>query len=55
MPAYLLGTLLYDRKRYEDAIRHWENAAEGNPALATVHRNLGIAYFNVRQDPCSAR
>jgi tetratricopeptide (TPR) repeat protein len=51
MPAYLLGNLLYDRKRYDEAIRNWEIAAEGNSSLATVHRNLGIAYFNVRQDP----
>ncbi|MBW8870588.1 MAG: tetratricopeptide repeat protein, partial [Acidobacteriales bacterium] len=50
MPSYLLGNLLYDKKRYEDAIHHWENAAKQNPAFATVHRNLGIAYFNVRQD-----
>jgi tetratricopeptide (TPR) repeat protein len=50
MPAYLLGTLFYDKKRYEEAIREWENAAEGNPSFATVHRNLGIAYFNVRHD-----
>ena len=50
MPAYLLGTLFYDKKRYEEAIRQWEAAAEGNPSFATVHRNLGIAYFNVRHD-----
>jgi tetratricopeptide (TPR) repeat protein len=50
VPAYLLGTLLYDRKRYDEAIRNWEVAARGNPGFATVHRNLGIAYFNVRQD-----
>ena len=47
---YLLGNLLYDRKRYDDAIRNWEIAAEGNPSFATVQRNLGIAYFNVLQD-----
>jgi tetratricopeptide (TPR) repeat protein len=50
VPAYLLGTLLYDRKRYDEAIRNWEDAAGGKPSFATVHRNLGIAYFNVRRD-----
>jgi tetratricopeptide (TPR) repeat protein len=50
MPSYLLGNLLYDRRRYEEAIQHWETAANLNPAFATVHRNLGIAYFNVRRD-----
>ena len=54
MPSYLLGNLLYDKQRYDDAIRYWEVAAEGNPSFATVHRNLGIAYFNVRQDPARA-
>ncbi|WP_348263938.1 DUF5107 domain-containing protein [Telmatobacter sp. DSM 110680] len=51
MPSYLLGNLFYDKRRYEEAILHWENAATGNSSFATVHRNLGIAYFNVRQDP----
>jgi tetratricopeptide (TPR) repeat protein len=50
MPFYLLGNSLYDKKRYEDAMHHWENAARKNPGFATVHRNLGIAYFNVRRD-----
>jgi tetratricopeptide (TPR) repeat protein len=50
IPSCLLGNLLYDKKRYEDAIHHWENAAKEKPAFATVHRNLAIAYFNVRQD-----
>jgi tetratricopeptide (TPR) repeat protein len=49
-PSYLLGNLLYDKRRYDDAIRNWESAASGNSAFATVHRNLGIAYFNVRRD-----
>ncbi|KAA6462019.1 DUF5107 domain-containing protein [Acidobacteria bacterium AB60] len=51
MPPYLLGNLLYDRRRYEEAIEQWENAARRNPAFATVYRNLGIAYYNVRHDP----
>jgi tetratricopeptide (TPR) repeat protein len=51
LPSYLLGNLLYDKRRYEEAILHWENAAKCNPSFATVHRNLGIAYFNVCQDP----
>jgi tetratricopeptide (TPR) repeat protein len=51
MPPYLLGNLLYDKRRYETAILQWENAARLNSSFATVHRNLGIAYFNVRHDP----
>ena len=51
MPAYLLGNLLYDKRRYEEAIELWETAARENPSFATVRRNLGIAYFNVRKEP----
>ncbi|HXS75470.1 MAG TPA: DUF5107 domain-containing protein, partial [Terracidiphilus sp.] len=51
IPSYLLGNLFYDRRRYDEAIQHWEMAANEHPSFATVHRNLGIAYFNVRQDP----
>jgi tetratricopeptide (TPR) repeat protein len=51
IPSYLLGNLLYDKRRYEEAILQWENAAKLNSSFATVHRNLGIAYFNVCQDP----
>ena len=51
MPSYLLGNLFYDKRRYEEAVLHWESSAAGNSSFATVHRNLGIAYFNVRQDP----
>ena len=54
LPSYLLGNLFYDRRRYEEAIQQWESAAKKNPAFATAHRNLGIAYFNVRQDQSRA-
>ncbi len=54
MPCYLLGNLFYDRRRYEEAIQHWEISAQENPSFATVHRNLGIALFNIRQDPARA-
>jgi tetratricopeptide (TPR) repeat protein len=51
MPSYLLGNLFYDRRRYVEAIEQWEIAARENHSFPTVHRNLGIAYFNVCQDP----
>jgi tetratricopeptide (TPR) repeat protein len=50
MPAYLLGNALYDKKRYDEAIEFWEMAVGETSSFPTVHRNLGIAYFNVRQD-----
>lgn len=51
---YLLGNLLYDKRRYEDAIEAWEAASQINPEFAVLHRNLGIAYFNVRSDHARA-
>ncbi len=47
---YYLGNLLYDRRRYSEAIAHWERASQLTPELPTVWRNLGIAYFNVLRD-----
>lgn len=49
--AYALGNYYYDKKRHEDAITAWEQV----PAFATVSRNLGIAYWNVRRDGEAAR
>ncbi len=45
---YLLGNLLYNFRRHEEAITAWEEAVSLSPGLATAWRNLGIAYFNVR-------
>ena len=47
---YFLGNLYYDRKRCEDAISAWERSAAADPSLATVHRNLSLAYYNKRQE-----
>lgn len=51
---YLLGNLLYDRRRHEEGIANWEMAAHRIPSFATVWRNLGIAYFNVNRDETKA-
>lgn len=53
--AYGLGNFCYDRKRHEDAISYWERARDADPAHAGTHRNLGIAYWNVRGDRAAAR
>ena len=52
-PLYL-GNLLYDRRRYADAIARWERAAELDPDSVAAQRNLGIAYFNIRHDTAAA-
>ncbi|MCY0869603.1 MAG: DUF5107 domain-containing protein, partial [Firmicutes bacterium] len=43
---YLLGNLLYDRRRHAEAIELWEQAAALLPSFATVRRNLAIALVN---------
>ncbi|MFP5230048.1 MAG: DUF5107 domain-containing protein [Acidobacteriota bacterium] len=47
---YLLGNLLYDKRRHEEAMAAWEAAARLHPAFSITHRNLGIAYLNIRND-----
>jgi tetratricopeptide (TPR) repeat protein len=51
----LRGFWLYDRRRHEEAITHWEVAVRLDPKDAVVWRCLGIAYFNIRHQPTRAR
>lgn len=51
---YLLGNLLYDRRRHREAIAAWESAALLMPGHATLWRNLGIGYFNIQRATDSA-
>lgn len=43
---YYLGNWCYDKKRPEDAIRHWEESRRLDGGFPTVHRNLALAYYN---------
>ncbi len=43
---YYLGELLYDKRRYEEAVRHWRTAVAEMPELAPAHRCLSIACYN---------
>jgi tetratricopeptide (TPR) repeat protein len=52
---YYIGNWLFDRRRHEEAIAHWESSAALDSSYSVVWRNLGIAYFNVRSDPAKAR
>lgn len=47
---YYLGCLLYDKKRYDEAINCWESSVALNGAFPTSHRNLALAYYNKKQD-----
>ena len=50
-----LGNLLYDSRRYDEAIEAWTNAITRDESLAVAWRNLGVARFNVRGDADGAR
>lgn len=51
---YYLGNLYYDKRRYEDGIRCWRRSVELDAMFSIPWRNLGIAEFNVRNDPQAA-
>ncbi len=53
--SYYLGNLLYDKKRYDEAIENWERSRDLDNKFPTVHRNLAIAYYNKQQDPEKAQ
>lgn len=54
-PHLHLGNLLYDRRRYEEAIENWETCVKLSPDCSLAWRNLGIAYFNFARDLKRAR
>lgn len=47
---FYLGNFLYDRRRHEEAIAHWEASAALWTDFPTVWRNLGLGFFNNRHD-----
>jgi tetratricopeptide (TPR) repeat protein len=53
--SYGLGNYYYDKKRHEDAVSAWEQARAADGSFSVVHRNLGMAYWNVRRDADAAR
>jgi tetratricopeptide (TPR) repeat protein len=53
--AYGLGNLYYDRKRHADAVKVWELGVQDDPRFASLHRNLGLAYWNQNRDRNKAR
>lgn len=48
--SYYLGNLLYDKKRYDEAVRRWKDAVRLEPGLAIPWRNLGLAAYNLDRD-----
>ena len=55
LAPYLLGNLLYDRRRHAEAIACFEKAVKLNPRNAIAWRNLGIGCFNIQKNPAKAK
>ena len=47
---YYLGCLLYDKRRYHEAIEMWEKSAHIEDTFPTVWRNLAQGYYNKTKD-----
>ena len=52
---YYLGNLYYDKLVPEKAITLWEQSRQLDDRFPTVHRNLGLAYYNKHKDIAKAR
>lgn len=48
--AFGLGNCYFDLKLHKKAIRVWEEAASQTCTYGSLHRNLGIAYWNTHRD-----
>ena len=53
--CYYLGSLYYDRFRYDEAVAQWEACIRRDSTHAKALRNLALAYFDKRGDAASAR
>ncbi|MFV0364561.1 MAG: DUF5107 domain-containing protein [Suipraeoptans sp.] len=51
---YHLGNILYDRKQYKDATKHWEQSIEENHDYPMSFRNLSISYYNKEKNSIKA-
>jgi len=47
---YYLGNFWYAHRRYAEAIACWEQSRALDERFPTVHRNLGLAYYNKLND-----
>jgi tetratricopeptide (TPR) repeat protein len=52
---YYLANLLYDKRRYHEAIQYWKQSCMLDPGFAIPWRNLGIAEYNIGKDSNEAR
>jgi tetratricopeptide (TPR) repeat protein len=46
MANYLLGCILYDKRRHHEAASAWERAIANDPDFYIPYRNLAVAYYS---------
>src|SRR5215204_2122141 len=51
---YYLGNIWYDKRQYDQAIHAWQKSIQLFDGFATVHRNMGIAFYNRLNNPTAA-
>jgi tetratricopeptide (TPR) repeat protein len=47
---YYLGNFLYAHQRFEEAIQMWEQAQDSLASFDVIHRNLGLAHWQQKDD-----
>ena len=52
---YYLGCLFYDKFRYSEAVKCWEECVRIDPGHGKAYRNLALAYYDEQNDKRSAR
>ena len=51
---YLLGTLLFSKGLYDQALEHWEQAKRLSPKMPVLDADLGKALLHIKNDPRSS-
>ena len=51
---YYLGNFYYAHERFEEGIQYWLNALQGMESYDVLLRNLGLAFWQRKDDPLEA-
>jgi tetratricopeptide (TPR) repeat protein len=54
LAKYLLGNFCYAHERYEEGIQLWQESLNGLASYDVLLRNLGIAFWQLKNDPIAA-
>lgn len=54
LAKYFLGNFCYAHERYEEGIQLWQESLNGLASYDVLLRNLGIAFWHIKNDPFTA-